>query len=145
MMMRKGLHTVPARRAHFPDLTGAAALDPCAAAEARVCSAIAALGRQAGIDVDRGEGPEDIDAALIQAAYECNFDDPQCLGGPGCFSAALASGTVADLSDQAGVVTRGFLRYLRRRASDHTLREAQACVAIVDDALLWITRAADSH
>lgn len=147
MTMRKELPTAPMRQAHFSELASTTVLDAdrCAMAEARVCRAIAALGHQAGIDVDRGDGPEDIDAALIQAAYECNFDDPQFLGGPGCCKAAYESGTIAVLADRTGSVTRGLLRYLRRRASPDTLREAQACIDEMEDALQSLERTPGGH
>lgn len=149
--MRKALSPVPAHQAFFPEhvIATAPVPDLHAAAETHVCSAIAALGRLAGIDVDRGDGPEDIDATLIQAAYECNFDDPQFLGGPGCFSTAQLAGTGADtvavLAARTGVVTRGLLRYIRRRASPDRLREAQACVAVVEDTLQSLTSPANGH
>lgn len=147
MTMQKELPTSPMRPTHFSELASTTVLDAdrCATAEARICRAIAALGRQAGIDVDRGEGPEDIDAALIQAAYECHFDDPQFLGGPGCCRVAYESGNVAVLAARTGNVTRGLLRYLRRRASPDTLREAQACIAAVEDALQSLERTPGGH
>jgi hypothetical protein len=42
----------------------------------KVCKALAALGELAGVDVENGKGPDDIDAALIQAAYQCNYEPP---------------------------------------------------------------------
>jgi hypothetical protein len=103
-------------------------------AESDLCRAIAALGRLAGIDVERGDGPDDIDGNLIQAAYECHFDDPEFLGGPGCLAQAGTSGEVALLTNKARLVTRGLLRYIEKRAPLETLRVAQAQAALVEQA-----------
>ena len=110
-----------------------------AEAEAQVCAAIATLGRLAGIDVDLGDGPEDIDANLIQAAYESNFDDPHFLGGPGCISHAAAPGDVTALADRAGVVTRGLARYIGKRGTEATVQQAHVEVARVDTAFAWLS------
>jgi hypothetical protein len=103
-------------------------------AETQVCAAIATLGRLAGIDVDLGEGPDDIDACLIQAAYESNFADPGFLGGPGCFEHA----DVATLGTQAGRVTQGLAHYIATRSGSEALAEAQAPLATVDAAFAWL-------
>jgi len=108
--------------------------------EYQVCRAIATLGRLAGIDVERGDGPEDIDGNLIQAAYECHFDDPQFLGGPGCFDNLGAPADVALLAGKARLITRGMLRYIERRALAATVREARAQVALVEYAFTSLQR-----
>lgn len=102
--------------------------------ERQVCRAIASLGQLAGIDVDLGEGPDDIDATLIQAAYECHFDDPEFLGGSGFLGAAANAAEVQALCARAQRVTRGLVGYLRRRAPVATLRHAQAQIDLVEDA-----------
>ena len=103
------------------------------AAETQVCTAIANLGRLAGIDVDLGEGPEDIAASLIQAAYESNFNDPDFLGGPGCFE---HPDDVAALDARARRVTRGLARYIARRGG--AMDQAHAQLAVVEDAFCWL-------
>ena len=124
---------------------GCGAMPPLASradAQHLTCTAIAALGQLAGIDVDLGEGPDDIDGNLIQAAYECRFDDPAFLGGGG-FGAVASSADVQALAERASLVTRGLLRYLGRRASAEALREAQAQVRLVDAAFGWLERTVD--
>jgi hypothetical protein len=110
------------------------------AAEAEVCMAIASLGRLAGIDVDMGDGPEDIDGSLIQATYESNFLDPEFLGGPGCFGPAGTPADVAALAARASQVTRGLCRYIGRRRSGAVIREAQSCLAAIDDTFAWLAQ-----
>ena len=66
-------------------------------AESQVCKAFVALGKLAGVDVDNGTGPADLDAALIAAAYQSNYDDPHFLGGPFCFNYAV---TTADVDER---------------------------------------------
>lgn len=107
-------------------------------AETRVCTAIATLGRLAGIDVDLGEGPDDIDATLIQAAYESNFADPAFLGGPGCFEQVDQPGVLVTLDTRAGRVTRGLARYIATRGDGEAMRQAQAQLAMVDDTFAWL-------
>lgn len=129
--MNNHLRAVPAQPAQFKDRDEA---------EVEVCMAIASLGRLAGIDVDLGDGPEDIDGELIQAAYESNFVDPLFLGGPGSFSHVEAPADVMTLATRAGRVTAGLGRYIRRRKSIDAIREAQACIALVDSAFAWLHR-----
>lgn len=107
-------------------------------AESEVCKAIAALGRLAGMDVDQGEGPEDIDAMLIEAAYQCNFDDPHFLGGPCCFNYAETTDDVDIIEMKANPVTRGLVGYIRKRADEVKLRQAEAHAALVGAAFAWL-------
>ena len=107
-------------------------------AEAQACAAIASLGRLAGIDVDLGNGPDDIDGQLLQAAYECNFDDPQFLGGPGCFERAVTAGDVANLGKRAGLVAGGLVRYIGQRGAGTAPPQAQACLALINAAFAWL-------
>ena len=104
--------------------------------EDQICTAITRLGELAGIDVARGEGPEDIDGALIQAAYECHFDDPQFLGGSGFLRTAASIADVEALGARAGRVVRGLIRYLHRRAAPETLRHARTQQELVDSAFM---------
>jgi hypothetical protein len=107
-------------------------------AESRVCTAIASLGRLAGIDVDLGEGPDDIDANLIQAAYESNFADPVFLGGPGCFARIDQPGALAAVDARASRVTRRLAHYIARRGGEEAAQQAQAHMLAVDAALAWL-------
>lgn len=109
-------------------------------AERQVCAAIAALGQLAGINVDQGEGPEDIDAVLIEAAYQSNFDDPHFLGGPCCFNYAENVAGVDRLAAKAAPVTRGLLGYIRKRADEQTVVVAEAQVELVDAAFAWLRK-----
>lgn len=108
------------------------------AAEIEVCTAIATLGRLAGIDVDLGEGPDDIDANLIQAAYESNFSDPAFLGGPGCFDQLDEPGVLATLDARTGQVTRGLARYIARRGGAEAMQQVQSQLARIDAAFAWL-------
>lgn len=113
-------------------------------AESQVCKAVAALGRLAGIDVDQGEGPDDIDAVLIEAAYQSNFDDPHFLGGPCCFNRVDSVADVDILEMKAAPVTRGLVGYIRKRAGGETLQQAEAHAALVDAAFAWLRKTACS-
>jgi len=81
-------------------------------AESQVCQAFTTLGVLAGVDVDQGSGPGDLDADLIQAAYESNFSDPHFLGGPFCFNYAKTRDQVDALAEKARAVTDGFAAYM---------------------------------
>ncbi len=109
-------------------------------AESQVCQAVAALGRLAGIDVDQGDGPEDIDAVLIEAAYQSNFDDPHFLGGPCCFNYAETTEDVDILKAKAEPVTRGLVGYISKRADAKTIQQAEAHAAMVDSAFVWLRK-----
>lgn len=113
-------------------------------AESQVCKAVAALGRLAGIDVDQGEGPEDIDAVLIEAAYQSNFDDPHFLGGPCCFNFVDSVADVDTLEMKADPVTHGLVGYIRKRAGQKTLQQAEAHAALVNAAFVWLRKTARS-
>lgn len=132
------------KRTDDPQAGGAARFRNREDAEHQVCKAIAALGRLAGIDVDQGEGPEDMDAVLIEVAYQSNFDDPHFLGGPCCFNYAESPDDVSQLVAKVGSVTRGLVGYIRKRASEDTLRQAEAHVALVDAAFAWLGKATRS-
>lgn len=109
-------------------------------AESQVCQAVAALGRLAGIDVDQGHGPEDIDAVLIEAAYQSNFDDPHFLGGPCCFNYAETIKDADILKAKAEPVTRGLVGYISKRADARTVQQAEAHAAMVDAAFAWLRK-----
>lgn len=109
-------------------------------AESQVCQAVAALGRLAGIDVDQGDGPEDIDAVLIEAAYQSNFDDPHFLGGPCCFNYAKTTEDVDILKAKAESVTRGLVGYISKRADAKTIQQAETHAATVDSAFAWLRK-----
>lgn len=109
-------------------------------AEMQICRAVAALGRLAGIDVDQGEGPDDIDAVLIEATYESNFDDPHFIGGPGCLNDVENVDGVDLLTARATPITRGLLGYICKRANDHTIAAAEAQVALIDAAFAWLRK-----
>jgi hypothetical protein len=111
-------------------------------AEVQICCAIAALGRLAAIDVDLGDGPEDIDANLIQAAYESNFNDPEFLGGPGCFQRARTPADVEALAARTGLVTRGLHRYIATRGGAGAADRAEAELAAIEAAIAWAKQAA---
>jgi hypothetical protein len=109
-------------------------------AEAQVCRAIASLGKLAGIDVDEGNGPADIDAALIGAAYESNFDDPHFLGGPCCFNYARTVHDVDNLMRKAEPVVSGLSRYISEHMDQETVQKAATEIAIVDAAFAWLRK-----
>ncbi|MDQ2820313.1 MAG: hypothetical protein M3Y65_07955 [Pseudomonadota bacterium] len=129
--MTNHIHAVPEQRVQFKDRDEA---------EVEVCLAISSLGRLAGIDVDLGDGPEDIDGTLIQATYESNFVDPEFLGGPGCFTQADAPADVLQLATRASRITYGLGRYIRRHKSLDAIHQAQSCIAMVDAAFAWLHR-----
>lgn len=109
-------------------------------AESEVCRAVATLGRLAGIDVDQGNGPEDIDAVLIEAAYESNFDDPHFLGGPCCFDYAKDVSDVDRLIARAAPITRGLVGYIGKRADGETIASASEQLALIDSAFTWLKK-----
>jgi hypothetical protein len=107
-------------------------------AEQQMCKAIAALGQLAGIDVDVGQGPADIDVMLIEAAYESNFDDPHFLGGPCCFGFVDSVVDVDILKLQADVVVRGLVGYIRRQGDRDAILQAELQLALVEAAFMWL-------
>ncbi|GGX78515.1 hypothetical protein GJV26_04325 [Massilia dura] len=110
-------------------------------AEQQMCSGIAALGRLAGIDVDMGRGPGDIDTLLIEAAYQSNFNDAEFLGGPCCFGFVETVVDVDILKLQADTVAQGLADYIRGRAEAASIREAEAQLALIDAAFAWLRKA----
>ena len=113
-------------------------------AEEQMCKGIAALGRLAGIDVDIGSGPDDIDALLVEAAYQCNFNDAEFLGGPCCFGFVDTVVDVDILRLQADVVTQGLVGYIRRQGDGDAILQAELQLALVDAAFAWL-RTARKH
>lgn len=132
------------KRTDDPQAVNAATFRNRDDAESQVCKAIAALGRLAGIDVDQGEGPEDIDAVLIEAAYQSNFDDPHFLGGPCCFNYVETADNVDILEMKADPVIRGLVGYIRKRAGEETLQQGEAYAAQVEAAFAWLRKTARS-
>lgn len=108
------------------------------AAESQVCQAFAALGKLAGVDVDHGNGPDDLEAKLIQAAYQSNFDDPHFLGGPACFHYATTEADVDVLTAKAGAVTQSFAKYINSKGNDADSRQAEMHIALIDAAIGWL-------
>ncbi len=109
-------------------------------AESQVCQAFAALGTLAGVDVDQGKGPDDMDQKLVEAAYQSNFDDPHFLGGPACFHYATTTEKVDTLAAKANAVTEGFAAYIRERGSAETLQEAEGHIALIHAAIAWLRK-----
>jgi hypothetical protein len=106
----------------------------------QVCQAFAALGTLAGVDVDHGKGPDDINPDLIEAAYQSNFADPHFLGGPACFHYATTAGDVDAIAAKASVVTRGFASYIRNQGCQETLQKAEEHIALIDAAIVWLRK-----
>ena len=109
-------------------------------AESQVCKAFVALGKLAGVDVDNGTGPADLDAALIAAVYQSNYDDPHFLGGPFCFHYAVTKADVDELAGKAATVTQGFANYFRDRGRQETLAEAETHIAVIEAAIAWLRK-----
>lgn len=110
-------------------------------AEQQMCSGIAALGQLAGIDVCTGIGPDDIDALLVEAAYQCNFNDAEFLDGPCCFGYVETVVDVDILKLQADAVTQGLVGYIRRHGDREAIRQAELQLALVDAAFAWLRTA----
>lgn len=109
-------------------------------AETQVCDAIVSLGKLAGIKVDVGEGPDDIDPALTEAAYQSNFNDPHFLGGPCCFNYARTADDVDGLVRNAEPVLSGFSEYISARRSQEEVQKAAEYIAIVEAAFAWLRK-----
>lgn len=109
-------------------------------AEDQVCHAFTALGQLAGVDVDQGNGPADLDAELVQAAYESNFGDPHFLGGPCCFHYADTKDKVDSLSASAATVTQGYSAYFSARGCQETIQKANAHIAVIEAAIAWLRK-----
>lgn len=110
-------------------------------AEQQMCRAIAGLGELAGIDVGLGIGPDDIDALLVEAAYQCYFNDAEFLGGPCCFGFVDTVVDVDILKLQADVVTQGLVGYIRRHGDREAILQAELQLALVDAAFAWLRSA----
>jgi len=109
-------------------------------AESQVCKAFTALGVLAGVDVDQGHGPDDLDKKLVRAAYESNFDDPHFLGGPCCFHYAETKDQVDALAAKANPVMQGFAAYIRERGGLEALQEAEGHIALIEAAIAWLRK-----
>lgn len=106
----------------------------------KVCRAFTALGELAGVDVDEGEGPADLDPELVQAAYESNFGDPHFLGGPACFHYADTKEKVNALAVRAAAVTQGYSAYFSARGCQETIQKANAHIAVIEAAIAWLRK-----
>lgn len=110
------------------------------AAESQVCQAFAALGTLAGVDVDSGNGPDDLDAKLIDAAYQSNFDDPHFLGGPACFHYATTPADVDALTAKSDAVTQGFAKYIYTKGNEADIRQAEIYITLINAAIAWLRK-----
>lgn len=110
-------------------------------AEQQMCRGIATLGQLAGIDVCTGIGPGDIDALLVQAACQCNFNDAEFLDGPCCFGLVDTVVDVDILKLQADAVTHGLVAYIRRHGDRGAILQAELQLALVDAAFAWLRTA----
>jgi hypothetical protein len=108
--------------------------------ESQVCQAFAALGTLAGVDVDQGKGPDDMDPKLVEAAYQSNFDDPHFLGGPFCFHYATTAEKVDTLAAKANAVTEAFAVYIHARGSADTIQKAEGHIALIHAAIAWLRK-----
>lgn len=106
----------------------------------QVCKAFVALGKLAGIDVDKDKIPDSIDADLVQAARESYFDDPHFLGGPACFHYAETTDDVDDIAGKANTVTQGFSQYIHKNCNQKNLQQAEAHIALIDAAIAWLRK-----
>jgi hypothetical protein len=109
-------------------------------AENKVCKAFTALGELAGVDVECGKGPDDLNATLIEAAQQCYYQDPHFLGGPACFNYAETTDQVDAIARKAAVVTQGFTSYIRERGDPKSLHQAEAHIAVIDAAVAWLRK-----
>jgi hypothetical protein len=112
-----------------------------AAVESQVCQAFAALGTLAGVDVDHGKGPDDLDAKLIEAAYQSNFDDPHFLGGPACVHYATTVADIDILTAKSDSVTQGFAKYIHAKGNEEDIRHAETYIALINAAIAWLRKA----
>lgn len=106
----------------------------------KVCKAFAALGELAGVDVECGAGPDDLEATLIAAAQQCYYQDPHFLGGPACFHYAETTDQVDAIARKAAVVTQGFTSYIRKLGDPKTLQQAEAHIAMIEAAVAWLRK-----
>jgi len=111
------------------------------AVKSQVCQAFASLGTLAGVDVDHGKGRDDLDAKLIEAAYQSNFDDPHFLGGPACFHYATTVADVDVLTAKADAVTQGFAKYIHTKGNEADIRQAEIYIALINAAIAWLRKA----
>lgn len=110
-------------------------------AEQQMCAAIAGLGRLAGVDVGTGRGPADMDELLIEAAYQCNFNDAEFMDGPCCFGFVKTAVDIDILKVQADTVAQGLASYIRERGDRAAIAQAEAQLAVMDEAFAWLRKA----
>ncbi|WBS04922.1 hypothetical protein OU994_11900 [Pseudoduganella sp. SL102] len=110
-------------------------------AEQQMCAGIAALGQLAGVDVGLGRGPADMDALLVEAAYQCYFNDPEFMDGPCCFGFVKSATDIDILKLQADAVVQGLVAYIRKRGDGAAVREAEVHVAMIDATFAWLKKA----
>jgi hypothetical protein len=105
-----------------------------------VCQAFARLGDLAGVDVNSGEGPADLDADLIRACYQSNFSDPHFLGGPCCFQHAGNMSQVDRIATAAFDVSSRLVKYIGHNNDAVKTKAAQDAAAIISQAITWLTK-----
>lgn len=124
-----------------PSTTPPARLRGWGDAEQQMCLAIATLGELAGVDVSVGRGPRDMHPLLIEAAYQCNFNDPEFMDGPCCFGYVETVADIDILKVQADAVALGLAAYIRKRGVEALIREADAQLALMNEAFAWLRKA----
>lgn len=109
-------------------------------AEDAVCQAFVKLGGLAGVDVNDGTGPTDLDADLIDACYQSNFNDPHFLGGPCCFTYATSQYHVDRIFGVASDVSTRLVTYIARHGNAQKNGAAVEAVAVITQAKAWLTK-----
>lgn len=107
-------------------------------AEDAVCEAFVTLGTLAGIDVDSGKGPGDLDEDLIAACYQSNFGDPHFLGGPCIFNYADSLAKVERIFVPAFDVSNRLVEYIAKSGDDVKTYTAKQAAAVISSAYGWL-------
>ena len=110
-------------------------------AEDAVCQAFVKLGRLAGVDVNDGTGPTELDADLIEACYQSNFNDAHFLGGPCCFIYATSLCHVDRIFGVASDVSTRLVTYIAKLGDAEKNGAALEAVAVITQAKAWLTKA----
>lgn len=109
-------------------------------AQDRVCKAFVTLGALAGIDGESGTGPGDISEDLILAVQECAYNDPHFLGGPCCFHHAKSAAAVREIFDRAAPVSTALMDRIRQGGHAQHIAKAEAQLALIAAAKVWLAK-----
>lgn len=109
-------------------------------AERRLCDAFVTLGILAGVNIENGEGPPDLDKDLISACYQSYFGDPHFLGGPTKLIRASSMAHVERIFNSAFDVAGRLLQYIEQKKAPKDIQTAEQSMKVIYSIREWLTK-----